>query len=391
MKSIITIALSVAITSLYGQVTVEGVLAKIEKNNKSLMAERQHWDAQKLSYKTGLTPDNPKAEFDYMVGRPEGAGTQRDFAVTQGFDFPTSYGKRKSVSNEQVVSADHKYNSSRQEILLEAKLLCIEYTYRTRFQQELAKRLQTAERLLQATSQSTDRGEANALDLNKIRLLQLEIKNQVELNATAIKMTQHKVDEMNGGVHVDLSQLAYPALVELPAFETLDSLIEANDPVVKAIRQEKSVAQRQLSLTRSLTLPKIEGGYHRQAILGQTYEGFHVGMTLPLWENKNRVKTQQARVVQSELQIEDHRTEHYYENKERYEQYLHWKSTHDQYQSILGNANNEELLNKALQHGQINLIEYLMETRYFYDAVNRSLEAEKELQTAISRLYKFQL
>jgi hypothetical protein len=41
--------------------------------------------------------------------------------------------------------------------------------------------------------------------------------------------------------------------------------------------------------------------------------------------------------------------------------------------------------------GEINLIEYLMETRYFYDAINRSLEAEKELQLSIARLLKFQL
>jgi hypothetical protein len=32
-----------------------------------------------------------------------------------------------------------------------------------------------------------------------------------------------------------------------------------------------------------------------------------------------------------------------------------------------------------------------MEVRYFYDAVERNIEAEKELQRSIGELYRFQL
>jgi hypothetical protein len=199
------------------------------------------------------------------------------------------------------------------------------------------------------------------------------------------------LDELNGGTPLNTSGIALGPEIVLQPFEEIDSLIEANDPVVKSIRQEKEISAKQLSLTKSLTLPKIEGGYHQQAILGQTYEGFHIGMTIPLWEYKNKVKTQQAKLVYSELAIQEHRTQHYFENKQLYERYSHWRNTYVEYQNILGSANNEELLNKALQHGEINLIEYLMETRYFYDAINRSLEAEKELQSSIARLLKFQL
>jgi outer membrane protein, heavy metal efflux system len=110
----------------FAQTKVDQLLKEIEQNNKSIIAEKQYWEAQKLSYKTGLTPDNPKAEIDYMVGRPEGAGNQRDIVVTQGLDFPTSYGKRKSLSNEQIGNADNHMAAFRQEILLEAKLLCIQ-------------------------------------------------------------------------------------------------------------------------------------------------------------------------------------------------------------------------------------------------------------------------
>jgi cobalt-zinc-cadmium efflux system outer membrane protein len=389
--TILTALIICSTTSSFAQTSIEQLLKEIEQNNKSIIAEKQYWEAQKLSYKTGLNPDNPKAELDYMVGRPEGAGNQRDIVVTQGFDFPTSYGKRKSLSNEQIGNVENQVNAFRHEILLEAKLLCIQLIYQTKLQDQLKQRLNNADKLLAATNQQIERGETSILNVNKVKLLQLEIKNQRDLNATDIKTIQHKLDELNGGTPLNTSGIALDPEIVLQPFEEIDSLIEANDPVVKSIRQEKEISAKQLSLTKSLTLPKIEGGYHQQTILGQTYEGFHIGMTIPLWENKNKVKTQQAKLVYSELAIQEHRTQHYFENKQLYERYSHWRNTYVEYQNILGSANNEELLNKALQHGEINLIEYLMETRYFYDAINRSLEAEKELQSSIARLLKFQL
>ena len=140
-----------------------------------------------------------------------------------------------------------------------------------------------------------------------------------------------------------------------------------------------------------MTLPKLEGGYHQQSILGQKYQGFHVGMTIPLWEDKNRIKTERARLVHAEQQIIEHRIEHHYRNKQLYEQYRHWLKTFHEYQAVLTSANNEALLNKAFQAGQLSLIEYLMEVRYFYDANENLKAAEKELHRAIAELYKFQL
>jgi outer membrane protein, heavy metal efflux system len=374
-----------------GQTGIETVLGRIEKNNKSIISQRQYWEAENLSYKTGLNPENPKIDYEYLPGRPEGAGTQKDFSITQGIDFPTAYAKRRSISQEQIKRSDIQFNVFRQEVLLEAKLSCLDYAYRTKLQTELDKRLKDASSLLSAIDRKTEQGESNILDLNKIKLLQLEVKNQSELNRSELKRLQHKLDELNGGDALDLSNVTYPTQPSLPAFESLDSLIEANDPLVKAVKQEREVSKEQVELSRSIMLPKFEGGFHRQSILGQTYQGVHVGMTIPLWENKNRVKAEQAKLVHAEYQITEHRTKHYFENKQLFEQYTHWQNTFNEYQEILGTANNDQLLNKAFEAGELSLIEYLMEVRYFYDAIGKSLDAEREMQQSVARLYKFAL
>jgi outer membrane protein, heavy metal efflux system len=373
------------------QTNLEAILKEIEKNNKSLISERQYWETQKLSFKTGLNPDNPRIDYEYMPGTPEEAGTQKDFSITQGFDFPTSYGKRRSVSDEQIAQSDFKFTAFRQEILLEAKLTYYDYVYHKKLQLELEKRLQNANLLLESITKKTNQGESNILDLNKVKLLHLEIKNQSIINNSRLQSFYNKLLELNGGLSLDVSNTAYPVVTSLPTFETLDSLIEANDPVVKTVEQEKEIYKEKIELSRSLALPKFEGGYHQQSILGQMYQGFHFGMTIPLWESKNTVKVQKAQLIHSDFQITEHRTKHYYENKQLYEEYLLWQKTFNEYESILSSANKDLLLNKALDAGELSLIEYLMEVRYFYDAIGKSLDAERSLQQSVAKLYKFQL
>jgi hypothetical protein len=219
----------------------------------------------------------------------------------------------------------------------------------------------------------------------------LAIKTESQINESERNQLLHKLTELNGGLDVVLEDTNYPLLTLIPAFEVMDSLIEANDPVVKMITQEKEVAKYQLGLTKSLSLPKIQAGYHFQSILGQQYQGAHLGLSIPLWENKNKVKAQNANLVLSNLQIEEHRTEHYYRNKQLYEQYLNFKKIVEEYQSLLSNTNNIELLSKALDTGEISSIEYFMEQSYFYSAYDKSLLTEMELQKVIASLYKFQL
>lgn len=371
--------------------SVSDVLQEIEKNNKSLQAEKQYWEAEKLFYRTGLNPENPKAEYDYMIGSPAGAGNQTDMSISQGLDFPTVYGKRRNVSKEQVQQAEYKFQVTRQEILLEAKLICFELIHRNKLAEQLSMRLLNANKLLLATNQKAAQGETNVLDLNKIKLLRLEIKNDFERNDMAVVNLKQKLTELNGNNIPDLEGLRYPVIETLPPFKTLDSLIEANDPIVKVYQQDVSIGAEQVALSKSITLPKLEAGYHYQAILGQRYQGFHLGTSIPLWENKNKVKAQQARLSYSEIQVQDHRIQHQSRNKRGYESYLHWKSTVEEYQSLLTTSNNEALLAKAFEAGQMSLIEYLIEVRYLYDAIERFLEAERELYNTVAILYKYQL
>lgn len=375
----------------FAQTSVDKVLSEIARNNKSIITNNQYREAQKIAFKTGLTPDNPMIEYDYLPGSPAGAGTQKDFSITQGFDFPTAYGRKSKVSNQQITKSKFEADAFRQSILLEAKINCIELIYRNKLAVELAGRFEHASSVHRNYKTRLDNGQGNILDVNKASLQLLVIKTDLQINESERNQILHKLTELNGGEEVVLPDTVYPSVTVIPAFEEMDSLIEANDPVVKMIKQEREVAKYQLELTKSLSLPKIEAGYHSQSILGQQYQGAHLGLSIPLWENKNKVKAQNANLAWSDLQIQEHRTEHYYRNKQLYEQYLNFKKIVEEYQRLLLNTNNIELLSKALDKGEISSIEYFMEQSYFYSAYDKLLLSDRELQKTVAQLYKFQL
>ncbi|MBA3899664.1 MAG: TolC family protein [Bacteroidetes bacterium] len=373
------------------QTTINSVLSMIETNNKTIQANTLFWEARKIEFKTGLSPYNPKVDYDYLYGSPVGAGNQTDFAVTQSFDFPTAYSKKKQLSNEQIEQAEFQLISTRQDVLLEAKLICTDLVYRNKFQAEIIKRKQNTEKWLADFQTKLDKGEGNILDVNRAKLQLIEINATFQQNVSSINQLNQKLTELNGGNLIEFKGTAYSELPTLPIFEVLETEIEANDPVRKFLEQQKVIGQKQIELSRAMSLPRLETGYRYQAILGQKFSGLHFGLTVPLWENKNKVKTQQANLIFFDYNLQDHRNEHYYDIKQKYENKSNLKITLTEYETLFASMNNVELLDKSLTLGQISTIEYFWEMTFYYDALNNYLKTEKEYNQTVAELYKFQL
>ncbi len=373
------------------QSIIDSVLTAIATNNKTIQANAQFWEAKKMEFKTGLNPNNPTVEYDYLFGTPANAGNQTDFIVNQSFDFPTAYAKKKQLSNEQIAQAEIQFIATRQDVLLEAKNVCIELVYRNKLQAELISRKQSTEKWLGTFQTRLEKGEGNILDVNKAKLQLIEINAAYQENTTAINQLNQKLTELNGGNLIAFVDTTYPFVPSLPTFEELETEIEANDPNRKLLEQEKIIGQKQVELSKAMSFPKLETGYHYQAILGQRFNGIHFGLSIPLWENKNKVKARQANLIFADLNLQDHRNEHYYHIQQTYEMQQNLGLTLQEYELLFDGLNTAELLDKSLRLGQISTIEYFMEMTYYYDALRNYLRMEKEYHQAISELYKYKL
>jgi outer membrane protein, heavy metal efflux system len=373
------------------QSNIDKVLTEVAKNNKTIQANTKYWEAQKLQYKTGNSLHNPTVEYDYLKGSPAEAGNQTDITVTQSFDFPTVYGRKNALANHLGIQADLQLKAANQELLLEAKKVCIELVYRNKMQIPLTKRKEATEKWLANFKKKLETGDGTILDVNKAEIQLLEIKKQFQENASAIAKLNEQLTSLNGGTMIAFNDVAYFDVPVIPDFETLEKEIEEQDYTRKTLEQEKVIAQKQIEVSKALALPKMEVGYHYQGILGQTYNGIHTGISLPLWESKNTVKLQKAKMTFAETALTDHVNEHYYKIKQLYGRYESLKDTMVDYQKITTSVEPIRLLDKALAAGQISVLEYFVELNYYNTTFNSFLEIEKEYYDVVATLLKYKL
>jgi outer membrane protein, heavy metal efflux system len=392
-KIFITVVMLVSFASLRAQSNMETTLAAISKNNKTILANAAAGDAQKLQFTTGLRLSNPVVEFDYLKGSPSNAGNQTDFTVSQQFDFPTSYAKKRQLVNQQSSQVVLQLQVKRQDIMLEAKKACIRLVYHNKMQSQLAQRKKDAEKLSGNYLARLDKGDANILDVNKAKLQLIEITNNFQKNISAINQLNQKLTELNGGEPIVFADTIYSEVPAIPDFETLEKEYEDNDPLRKALDQEKVIAEKQLAVSKVMALPKMEFGYHYQGILGQTYQGVHTGISIPLWEYNNVIKQNRSQITASAMEIDAHVNEHYYHIRHLYEHYSNLKITMDAYHgaNFDSAARNKTLINKAFALGQISSLEYFMEMTYYYTALDNYLETEMQYHDTIAELFKFKL
>ncbi|MBP6511923.1 MAG: TolC family protein [Bacteroidia bacterium] len=391
-KIIITKFLSLVIcTSVNAQSAIDNVLAEINKNNKTILATAQYYQAQNLEFKTGLNPSNPTAEYDFLKGSPANAGNQHDFTITQQLDFPSAYIKRSQLAKTQIARSEYEIIANRQDILLEAKKVCIALIYHNKLQEQLITQKHNFEKLLSSVQTKLEKGDGNILEMNKAKLQLIQIKKKFQENVSAINELNIKLSELNGGIEIVFTDTVYFSPTSIPDFAQLEKDYEKLDPLLKMLQQQKLISQKQLELSKSLSLPKMELGYHYQGILGQTYSGFHTGISVPLWENKNSVKQKKSQLLYSESQLIAHTNEHYFHIKHIYERYTNLKTTLLEYQSIFTTLNNTALLNKALALGEITTMQYLVEMNFYTEAQTDFIQTEKEYHDTIAELYKYLL
>jgi cobalt-zinc-cadmium efflux system outer membrane protein len=392
MKNIKCMLLGLIISmTISAQHEIDSVLLSISNNNKSIKAYKQLMSAQKAKFKTGLTLSNPTVEYDYMKGTPVTAGNQTDISAIQNFDFPTTYVKKKQLSNLSIAKLTVLEKDYNQEILLDAKMLYLTLIYLNKCKFQLSNRKRNALQVQRAVQLKFDVGVATILDLNKSKINLITTKRHLQEVQRKILIANQKLTELNGGQAVVIESYSYPFLEKLGTLEQFMSEAIKGDYHLQVIQQDELISQKQIQVNKALAMPKLEGGYRYQTILGQSFSGFHAGISIPLFENKNKVKAARQRTKYFNLLAESHKNEHHNELESLYDKAISLKKSIEDYQVITSSLNNEKLLNTALEVGQISNIEYFMELRYYYGASDDFLELEKDYHMTVCELMKHRL
>lgn len=393
MKQFIIIAtLASAVLSASGQNSIDEVLRSIEANNKELQANGQLTVSKKLEAKLDNNLPDPSVSYVHQYGNREGMGIQGELVASQSFDFPSVYVQKNKLAKSKAASYDRQGAEFRQQILLQAKELCLDLVLLNQQKALLDQRQQNAEQLSELYATRLQSGDANILETNKINLELLNAKTEARMNeATRIAKLQ-ELATLNGGIAIDFTDTTYTPVKELLSFEELRSEAVTSNPQLLTLKSEQIAAQRQLSVNKSKGLPGFELGYRlNTATGGERFNGFLVGVTIPLFSNRNNVRQAKAQSLYTDLQLESTTSTVESELRQLYNQSLALRTSMDEYNTVLKSQNNLALLNKAIQTGQISMIEYFVDVTTLYQSMQNYMQLQNEYQKVMAQLYKYKL
>ena len=393
MKQFIVITLlASAALSVNGQNSIDAVLRSIEANNKELQANNQLTVSKKLEAKLDNNLPDPSVSYVHQYGNREGMGIQGELVASQSFDFPSVYVQKNKLAKSKDASFDRQGADFRQQILLQAKEICLDLVLLNQQRALLDQRRQNAEQLAELYAMRLETGDANILETNKIDLELLNAKTEARMNESARIAKLQELATLNGGIAIDFTDTTYMSDGDILSFEELCAEAVTSNPQLLTLKSEQVAARRQLSVNKSKSLPSFELGYRMNtATGGERFNGFLVGISIPLFSNRNNVKQAKAQALYTDLQLESTTTTVESELHQLYNQSVALKTSMDEYNTVLKSQNSLALLNKAIQTGQISMIEYFVDVTTFYQSMQNYMQLQNEYQKVMAQLYKYKL
>ncbi len=367
-----------------------GIIASIERNSTALRALRSEAEADRMTARTGLTPDDPEVEFGYLWETADpGGGHRIDLSATQSFAFPTVYYWKKRISEGECAAADYRYAVGRKRVLLEAKRLCIELTYRNALQRELDKCLKHAETILGSWQEKFDSGSAGIIDLNKAKFALLSASRAARTNALERDALLSELRTLNGGGQLDFSFDEFAAPLLPSDFESWYGEAVGTCSELQAVENDRRTAESAKKLAASEWLPKFSIGYVSERVGGSTLQGVAAGISIPLWENSGKLRAAKARYEAADAKLQDEYLQFRNSLKTKYDKALGLVGLCEEYRGALSSLDASDLLYEALQGGEIALEDYVYGIELWNAALTDVLESERDCHSLIAELESF--
>ena len=369
---------------------IDQVLQSIEANNKELLSQKQLTKAQKMENRTENNLPDPTVSYSSFYKNGAGPGHGTELVATQGFDFPTQYITRNRQAEMENEAIDLQQQAFRRDVLLRAKNLCLDLILLNQEKALMDIRMKNADELEALYAKRLEAGDANILEMNKIKMERMNVQTEVAQNNAAHRTALQSLLAMNGNMPVEFSESTYPEVKEILDYNQLRDEVVASDYSLQAAVAFTRAAEKQVSVDKQNWLPKLEAGFRRNTDTGMSMNGFVVGGSIPLFSNRKKVQIAKAQAISAQLMQEDallhveNNLMALYNEMTQLKEAMHAYDVPLMYRSL-------DLLKQALTEGQISLIEYFVETETVYKNLQAYMKLENQYQKIMTDIYKNEL
>lgn len=395
---------------------ITGILQSIERNNKELQAAKKSGEAQMLELKEQNTLDDTSIEYSPFFKSGANGVASSELVVKQGFDFPTLYASRSKAEKRQQAVTDLKWFTVRRDVLAAAKALCLDLILINQERALLDKRRDNAARLLAMAEKRLSHGDGTILDVNKVKMERMNIETEVLANTAARNTALEALRAINGNIPLAVDMTEYPSTAtnqpssaashlssaaSQPSisashpssaidYQTLLNSAIAAELTLRTADAEVAASQQNVKVNRMELLPKLEIGYRRNTDGSEASNGFMVGASLPLFSGKSKIKTAKARLEETTLNLDNTRIQTESRIRSLISELQQTRTAADVYDTALLHTT-LDLLYKAVEGGEITIMEYYVEADAIYKNLQAHLKLENQCQKILAEITKNEL
>ena len=370
---------------------MEELLNQIEQNNTALKGYQSFIESQQLENKSTNNLPDPQLSGYYLPFGDNTTDAYSEYQIAQSFEFPTVYaarGKWNDLKSEQLQTA---YAKKRQDVLLNAKEFLIELTFLQKQKVIETERRTQSKQVFDQIQELFNKEQVGILDLNKAKIAWIQEQFVVEQIDSDIQILMSKLNTLNGDKPLDGLSRETIISTEIATLENLWQEKLSSDPSLQELNANEKASFQKVTLEKSKVLPNVALGYNYQGVNGNNYSGFYGGLSIPLWNSKNKIKAAKANYEYRQSNTQVITNSLYAQFQETYNRYELMLEKYNEYQTTMGNLNSEQLLFKAYMLGEYSFMDYYVELQFYRNASDKMLQMEKELQLLQAQLLKHQL
>ena len=370
--------------------SVDDVLKQIAQNNLTLKALQHDNEADVLDIKAENSLDGLSVEYSPFFRSGYSGVAESELVVSQEIQFPTKYADRNKQAMMQKSVGGKMYEKNRRDILFEAEQLCLDIIRLNKTLAMLDQRLKNSETLHQMYDKRMAAGDANILEVNKVKLDCMEVQTMVSEAQNERMLLLQQLQQLNGGKPVTIDSEKFPEFQPIKDFESYKALYLASDADIQMAETMLKSADMNVKMQKREWLPNISFGYRRNTEQKEGVNGLMVGVSFPLYSNSKRIKAARERRQSAELQVEQAHKDAESQLQSGYQQFVGLQQVLD-HSDVKMMQESIVLFSKALQHGEINALDYYTEVNSIYEKLQRHIDIHCQSAKLHAVLHKNEL
>jgi outer membrane protein, heavy metal efflux system len=385
MKTLLAFLVSSVVLWVHGQ-PLDSLLKSIEQNNPQLVTMQKWLEAEAVYARTGIHPVNPQVRYAYLYGNPVETGNLQELEILQSFRLPGYYNKKAALQQLHYEQKQLWAGKEMREIMHQVRVVYFNLVWLHRKDVLLQSRREEAERLLAMMKLGFERGEISKPAYDKARIFYLNVQAEWNRTSADIQIMKGQLQQLNGGNSIDHYGFEYPADWLIPPLDSVLSQTIRMNPDLQSDRLEIEISENSEKFERANIWPTFEAGYKSETILNQKLQGFQFGLTIPFWQEANKLKYSRLQQEWSQAQYEQREAELKVQVASLYsgvqslqDQYLQMKETMEDEQI-------SEMNLDLLETGQISFTEYFVDSEFIWEVLNNFFAVENAYFVGLSKL-----